>query len=101
MANGNAVRPSYHSPLWFNALLLLDAFAHGGLLVWRLVLNLLEAYQVWTVTPDAISTMTGIDHTLFLYWVGHTAVTLVLVTITIVAYVGLRIGHLGSRPAQA
>lgn len=101
MANDSAVRPSSRNPLWFKALLLVDAFGLGGLFVWRLVLNLLEGYQVWTVTPDAIRTMTGIDHTLFVYWVGHTAVTLVLVAITIVAYVGLRTWYLGTRPAQA
>ncbi len=82
-------QPGQHS-LWFNVLLLVDAFALGGLVIWRLVLSLLESKMVDPLPPAAIDTLTGIDHTLFPYWVGHTGISLLLFWITAGAYLWLR-----------
>ncbi len=38
-------------PIWFNALLMLDAFALGGLAVWRFVLTFLESEMTGFVPP--------------------------------------------------
>lgn len=79
-----------HHPLWFNALLLLDAFALGGLSVWRLVLNLLESKMVDPLPPDAIRMLVGIDHTLFPYWVGYTVLVILVVWTSLGSYLWLR-----------
>lgn len=85
-----ATVPGGPYPIGFNALLLLDAFALGGLVVWRLVLSLLESRMVDPLPPAAIDTLTGIDHLLFPYWLGHTGVALLLLLITAGAYLWLR-----------
>ncbi len=40
-------------PIWFNALLLLDAFTLGGLLAMRLVLQLLESIMDRLIKGEA------------------------------------------------
>ncbi len=77
-------------PMWFSVLLLLDAFVLGGLIVWRLVLNLLASKMVDPLSPDAIDTLVGIDHTLFPYWFGHIAFALLLGVATFGGYLWLR-----------
>ncbi len=75
-------------PIWFNALLLLDVFAWGGLAVWRFVLTFLESAmrgfvsscgEVWHVL-DKLSP----------YWLGHIGVSLLLLLITAAGYLWLR-----------
>lgn len=84
-------KPRVHYRMWFAALLLLDAFVFGGLVVWRLVLNLLESKMVDPLPPAALDTLTGIDHMLFPYWFGHTVLALALGLVTIAAYAYLRV----------
>ncbi len=65
-------------PIWFNALLLLDAFALGGLVVWRLVLNLLDGIMAQSVRAEALGEIPHLLDKLFPYWLGHTGVSLLL-----------------------
>ncbi len=75
-------------PLWFNALLLLDAFTLGGLAVWRFVLAFLET------TMTGFTTSCGeIFHVLDKlapYWFGHIVVSILLLCVTAAGYLWLR-----------
>ncbi len=76
--------------IWFNLLLLVDALALGGLLVWKLVLSLLESAMAWSAAEEAIRTFVGLDHLLFPYWVAHIGISFLLLCITAGAYLWLR-----------
>ncbi len=91
MAKDNPARiESGQRPLWFNILLLLDTFALGGLVVWRVVLVLLADKMVDPLRPGALDMLVGIDHTLLPYWFGHTVIAVLLVWITAGVYAWLR-----------
>ena len=75
-------------PIWFNALLLLDAFVLGGLAVWRFVLTFLESAMTRFITSSG--EIWHVLDKLGPYWLGHTAVFLLLVLITVGAYLWLR-----------
>ncbi len=75
-------------PLWFSALLLLTAFALGGLAVWRFMLTFLENAQTRFVT--SCGEIFHVLDKLTLYWVAHIGVALLLVLITVLAYIWLR-----------
>lgn len=76
------------NPFWFNALLLLDALALGGLAVWRFVLTFLENAQTGFVT--SCGEIFHVLDKLSPYWLGHTGIALVLLLITAGAYLWLR-----------
>lgn len=82
------VKPPGKRPTWFSALLLLDAFALGGLAVWILVLTSLEYVMTGFITPSG-EIFHALDM-LFPYWLGHTVVSLLLVLITAGAYLWLK-----------
>jgi hypothetical protein len=75
-------------PIWFNALLLLDAFALGGLAVWRFVLTFMESAMTGFVTPSG--EIFHVLDKLLPYWLGHTGISLVLLLITAGGYLWLR-----------
>ncbi len=77
--------------MWFTILLLLDAFVLGGLVVWRLMLNVLESAMAQATNPDAIGTYFHVDNLFVPYWVSHTGIMLLLVVITAGAFVWLKI----------
>jgi hypothetical protein len=77
-------------PTWFSALLLLDAFALGGLVVWRVVLNLLDSMMDDSVRREALGEIPHILDQLLPYWLGHTGLFLLLALITAGAYLWLR-----------
>jgi hypothetical protein len=79
-------------PTWFKVLLLLDAFALGGLAVWRLVLTLLENIMQQLITGEAQAEIINVLDHLVPYWLAHTGVLLLLGLLTIGAYVWLRTG---------
>ncbi len=76
------------NPIWFNALLLLDAFAVGGLAVWRFVLTFLENAQRGFVPPSG--EIFHVLDKLAPYWLGHTGISLLLLVITVSGYLWLR-----------
>jgi hypothetical protein len=57
-------------PIWFNALLLLDAFVLGGLVVWRVVLNLLDSMMNGSVRGEALGEIPHVLDQLVPYWLG-------------------------------
>jgi hypothetical protein len=75
-------------PIWFNALLLLDAFALGGLAVWRFVLTFLEGAMRGFITPSG--EIFHVLDKLSPYWLGHTGISLLLLLITASGYLWLR-----------
>ncbi len=75
-------------PIWFNLLLLLDAFALGGLAVWRFVLAFLENAMRGFVTPSG--EIWHVLDKLSPYWLGHIGVSLLLLLITVGGYLWLR-----------
>ena len=75
-------------PIWFNALLMLDAFALGGLAVWRFVLTFLESEMTGFVPPTG--EIFHVLDKLFLYTLGHTGVSLLLLLMTASGYLWLR-----------
>lgn len=77
-------------PTWFNVLLLLDAFALGGLAVWRLVLTLLENIMQQLITGGAQAEIINVLDHLVPYWLAHTGVSLLLGLLTVGAYMWLR-----------
>src|SRR5512135_1219843 len=77
-------------PVWFIALLLLDAFALGGLVALRIVFNYLESSMGLVITMEAgEEILNELDH-LFPYWVGYIGVSLLLVLITVGAALWLK-----------
>ncbi len=74
-------------PIWFNALLMLDAFALGGLAVWRFVLTFLESAMTGFVTSSG--EIFHVLDKLSPYWLGHTGVSLLLLLITVGGYLWL------------
>ena len=77
-------------PLWFNALLLLDAFALGGLVALRLVLHLLESTMDRLIKVEAQAEILNVLDHLVLYWLGYIGVSLLLGWITVGAYLWLK-----------
>ncbi len=75
---------------WFNVLLLLDAFALGGLVVWRIVIDFLDDQQGRLVGPDGIGLIPHIQDKLLIYWLSHSAVSFLLLCITAGAYLWFR-----------
>ena len=78
------------SPIWFNALLLLDAFAIGGLAVWHFVIDLLDEQMQRTTAMQFAGDILHIEDKMFVYWVSQTGVAFVLVLMTIASYLFLR-----------
>ncbi len=78
------------SRFWFNLLLLLDAFALGGLLVWRLVIDALDAMMPRLTNGEAMGMIQHVEDTFFPYWLGQTGVSLLLLCITAGVLVWLR-----------
>lgn len=85
--NGGTLQRGPH-PIWFNALLWLDAFALGGLAVWRFVLTFLENAMRGFITPSG--EIWHVLDKLLPYWLGHTGVSLVLLLFTAGGYLWLR-----------
>ena len=77
-------------PLWFNALLLLDAFALGGLVAMELVRQLLEIIGNRLITVEAQSVILHVLDHLLPYWLGYVGVSLLLGLITVGAYLWLK-----------
>ncbi len=75
-------------PIWFNALLLLDALALGGLAVWRFVLTFLENAQTGFIT--SCGEIFHVLDKLSPYWLGHTGIAILLLLITASGYLWLR-----------
>ncbi len=77
-------------PLWLNALLLLDAFALGGLVAMGLVRQLLESTMDRLITVAAQSEILNVLDHLLPYWLGYVGVSLLLGWITVGAYLSLK-----------
>ena len=77
-------------PLWFVALLLLDAFALGGLVAMELVRQLLESIGNRLITVEAQAEILNILDHLTPYWLGYVGVSLLLGLITAGAYLWLK-----------
>ena len=77
-------------PLWFNAMLLLDAFVLGGLVAMRLVLHLLEIIMDRLITMEAQQEILNVLDHLLPYWLGYMGVSLLLGLITVGAYLWLK-----------
>jgi hypothetical protein len=89
MSNENrAIMPLGPYPIWFNVLLMLDAFALGGLAVWRFTLSFLESAMTGFVIPSG--EIFHVLDRLVPYWLGHTGVTLILLLLTAGGYLWLR-----------
>jgi len=77
-------------PFWFVALLLLDAFALGGLVAIELVRQLLESIGNRLITVEAQAEILNILDHLFPYWLGYVGLSLLLGLITVGAYLWLK-----------
>ena len=89
MSKGNLPKKQLEPrPIWFNVLLMLDAFALGGLAVWRLVLTFLESEMTGFVTPTG--EISHVLDKLVPYWLGHAGVSLLLLLMTASGYLWLR-----------
>ncbi len=77
-------------PLWFKALLLLDAFALGGLVAMELVRQLLQSIGNRLITVGAQSIILHVLDQLILYWLSYVEVSLFLGLITFGAYLWLK-----------
>ncbi len=90
MDQANAAgRPSLR-PIWFALLLLLDAFALGGLVVWRLVINLLESSAARNTGGDALGVYFHFGDLFAVDMFLQAGVTLILLWMTAGAYVWLK-----------
>ncbi len=89
MSIDNLTNMQFHKrPTWFNVLLLLDAFALGGLAVWRFVIDFMDNAMTGFVTT--CGEIFHVQDKIAIYWVNHGAVSLLLVCITVGAYLWLR-----------
>ncbi len=77
-------------PLWFVALLLLDAFVLGGLVAMRLVLYLLESTMDRLIKVEAQAEILNVLDHLLPYWLGYVGLSLLLGLITVGAYLWLK-----------
>ncbi len=77
-------------PVWFNVLLLLDAFALGGLVAMGLVRQLLESIMNRLITVEAQSEILNVLDHLMPYRLGYAGVSLLLGLITVGAYLWLK-----------
>ncbi len=80
---------SGHRALWFNALLLLDAFVAGGVVALILVNQLLETIMARLLTIEAAQEILNVLDHLLPYWVGYIGASLLLGVITLVAFLWL------------
>ena len=77
-------------PIWFKALLLLDAFALGGLVAIELVRQLLESIGNRLITVEAQAEILNVLDHLLPYWLGYIGGSLLLGWITVGAYLWLK-----------
>ena len=77
-------------PLWLSALLVLDAFALGGLTAMGLVRQLLESTMDRLITVAAQAEILNVLDHLLPYWLGYIGVSLLLGWITVGAYLSLK-----------
>ena len=77
-------------PIWFKALLLLDAFVLGGLVAMGLVRQSLESTMNQLITVEAQAEILNILDHLFPYWLGYVGLSLLLGLITVGAYLWLK-----------
>ena len=77
-------------PIWFNALLLLNAFVLGGLVAMGLVRQLLESTMDQLIKVEAQAEILNVLDHLLPYWLGYIGVSLLLGWITVGAYLWLK-----------
>ena len=77
-------------PLWFVALLLLDAFVLGGLVAMGLVRQSLESTMNQLITVEAQAEILNVLDHLLPYWLGYIGISLLLGLTTVGAYLCLR-----------
>ena len=89
-STGASVQGSTHGSFYrYEGLaMLLDAFALGGLAVWRFVLTFLESSMTGFVTPSG--EILHVLDKLAPYWLGHTGISLVLLLTTVAGYLWLK-----------